>query len=80
MRRLERSLAKIMPIEKKRALTQKEIEELIIDVTEQPTWRPKRKETSIISAKKASHDQNRNPNERARAHSPRLEIAPRIGA
>jgi hypothetical protein len=80
MRRMERSLAKIMPIEKTRALSQKEVKELLIDATEQPTWRPKRKETSIIPAKKASHDQNRNPNKRARSHSPRLEMAPRIGA
>ena len=52
MRRLERSLATIMPIEKKRALTQKEVEELLIDATEQPTWRPKRKQNKHYSGKK----------------------------
>jgi hypothetical protein len=48
MRRLKRSIAKIMPIEKTCALTQKEIEEFIIDVTEQPTWRPKRKRKQAL--------------------------------
>ena len=44
-----------MPIEKTRALTQKEVEELIIDATEQPTWRPKRKQNKHYSGKKKRH-------------------------
>lgn len=55
IRRLEPLLAQIMRIEKNRTLTQTQVEELIIDATEQSIERPRAKQKRHYSGKKKRH-------------------------
>jgi hypothetical protein len=55
IRKLEPILAKVMAIKKERHLKPQEIESIIIDATEQPCERPKRKQTKYYSGKKKRH-------------------------
>lgn len=55
IRTLEPVLAKIMAIRKTRHLSQEEVEELIIDATEQPIERPKKNQKPFYSGKKKRH-------------------------
>lgn len=55
IRTLEPILAKVMAITKTRHLSQKEIEEIIIDATEQPIERPKKGQKAFYSGKKKRH-------------------------
>ena len=55
IKRLEPILVKIVAIKKDRTLTQKDLEEMIIDCTEQPIQRPKRKQKKYYSGKKKRH-------------------------
>lgn len=52
---LEPILAKIMAISKTRNLSQKEVEDLIIDATEQPIERPSKGQKAFYSGKKKRH-------------------------
>ena len=54
-KRLEPLLASIVAIRKERHLSQEEVENLIIDATEQPIERPKRRQTKYYSGKKKRH-------------------------
>jgi IS5 family transposase len=55
IRTLEPLLARVMAISKTRHLTQEEVEELIIDATEQPVERPKKGQKAFYSGKKKRH-------------------------
>ena len=55
IRKLEPVLAKVMALKKERHLTPEEIESIIIDATEQPCERPKRKQAKYSSGKKKRH-------------------------
>jgi DDE superfamily endonuclease/Helix-turn-helix of DDE superfamily endonuclease len=55
IRTLEPILAKVMAITKTRHLKQEEIEDLIIDATEQPIERPKKGQKAFYSGKKKRH-------------------------
>lgn len=55
IRMLEPMLAKVMAIKKERSLSQKEIEFLIMDGTEQPLEKPKRGQKPYYSGKKKRH-------------------------
>jgi hypothetical protein len=55
IRTLEPILAKIMAITKTRHLSQQEVEEIIIDATEQPIERPKKGQKAFYSGKKKRH-------------------------
>ncbi len=52
IRRLEPILASVMAIEKHKKLSKEEIENLIVDATEQPIERPKRRQKPYYSGKK----------------------------
>ena len=55
IKRLEPLLAKIMSISKPRKLSKEEVESLIIDATEQPIERPKKRQKPYYSGKKKRH-------------------------
>ena len=55
IQRLEPVLARVMTISKQKKLSQKDVEELIIDATEQPIERPKVKQQPYYSGKKKHH-------------------------
>jgi IS5 family transposase len=55
IRKLEPILAKVMAISKTRHLRQEEIEDIIIDATEQPIERPKKGQKAFYSGKKKRH-------------------------
>ena len=55
IRRLEPILVKIVAIKKQRSLSEKEIEKLIIDATEQQIHRPKKGQRKYYSGKKKLH-------------------------
>ena len=55
IRTLEPILAKVMAISKTRHLRQEEVEEIIIDATEQPIERPKKGQKAFYSGKKKRH-------------------------
>lgn len=55
IRKLEPVLAKVMAIKKEHRLNPQEIESIIIDATEQPCERPKRKQSKYYSGKKKRH-------------------------
>ena len=55
IKRLEPILASVIHIKKDRTLTEKELAELIIDCTEQPIQRPKKKQKKYYSGKKKRH-------------------------
>lgn len=55
IRRLEPILASVMAIQKQKKLSKEEIENLIIDATEQPIERPKRRQKPYYSGKKKRH-------------------------
>ena len=55
MKKIEPLLASIVAIRKDRHLSQQELESLIIDATEQPIERPKRRQTKYYSGKKKDH-------------------------
>jgi len=55
IQRLEPLLAKIMALKKAKVLSQKEVEKLIIDATEQPIERPKKDQKHYYSGKKKQH-------------------------
>ena len=54
-KRLEPLMAKKIVVKKDRTLTQDEIIKILIDVTEQPTQRPKKKQKKFYSGKKKRH-------------------------
>lgn len=54
-KRLEPLMAKKIVIKKDRTLTQDEVIKILVDVTEQPTQRPKRKQKKFYSGKKKRH-------------------------
>ena len=55
IRRLEPILARVMAIQKCKKLSKEEVENLIIDATEQPVERPKRRQKTYYSGKKKRH-------------------------
>lgn len=55
IRRLEPILVKIVAIKKQRSLSEKEMEKLIVDATEQRIQRPKKKQKKFYSGKKKQH-------------------------
>jgi len=55
IRRLEPILVKIIAIKKQRSLSEKEVEKLILDATEQRIHRPKRRQKQYYSGKKKQH-------------------------
>lgn len=55
IKKIEPLLARIVAIRKDRHLSQEELESLIIDATEQPIERPKRRQTKYYSGKKKRH-------------------------
>ena len=55
IKRLEPLLAKVMAIKKDRTLSQEDLEEMIIDCTEQPVRRPKKGQKKYYSGKKKRH-------------------------
>ena len=55
IKRLEPLLARVVAIRKDRHLSQEEVENLIIDATEQPVQRPKRGQRKYYSGKKKRH-------------------------
>lgn len=55
IKRIEPLLARTVAIRKERHLSQEEVESLIIDATEQPIERPKRRQTKYYSGKKKRH-------------------------
>jgi hypothetical protein len=55
IRRLEPILASVMAIQTCKQLSKEEVENLIIDATEQPIERPKRRQKSYYSGKKKRH-------------------------
>lgn len=55
IKRIEPLLARTVAIRKERHLSQEEVENLIIDATEQPIERPKRRQTKYYSGKKKRH-------------------------
>ena len=55
IQRLEPILASVMAIEKPKTLSQEEVESLLIDATEQPIERPKRRQKPYYSGKKKRH-------------------------
>ena len=55
IQRLEPILASVMAIEKRKKLSQEEVESLLIDATEQPIERPKRRQKPYYSGKKKRH-------------------------
>lgn len=55
MKRLEPLLARVVAIRKERHLSQEEVENLIIDATEQPIERPKKGQKKYYSGKKKRH-------------------------
>jgi len=55
IKKLEPLLARIMAIQKTRSLSEDEIQELLIDATEQPIERPKKKQKKYYSGKKKRH-------------------------
>ena len=55
IRRLEPILARVMAIQKCKKLSKEEVESLIIDATEQPMERPKRRQKPYYSGKKKRH-------------------------
>lgn len=55
IQRIEPISAKVMAISKRHKLSQEEVEGLIVDATEQPIERPKKKQKSYYSGKKKRH-------------------------
>lgn len=55
IRRLEPILASIMALQKRKKLSKKEVETLLIDATEQPIERPKKRQKPYYSGKKKRH-------------------------
>ena len=55
IQKLEPILAKIVALKKEHTLSQKTVEELIMDATEQPIERPKRGQRAYYSGKKKRH-------------------------
>ena len=55
IKRLEPILAQVVAIKKERKLSHKEVEELIVDCTEQPIQRPKKRQKQYYSGKKKRH-------------------------
>lgn len=55
IKKMEPLLARTVSIRKERHLSQEELESLIIDATEQPIERPKRRQTQYYSGKKKRH-------------------------
>ncbi len=55
IRRLEPILAKIVRIKKERKISEKELETLIVDCTEQPIRRPRKRQKKYYSGKKKRH-------------------------
>lgn len=55
IKRIEPILAKVIAIKKDRTLTQKDLETIIIDCTEQPIERPKKRQKRYYSGKKKQH-------------------------
>lgn len=55
IKKMEPLLARTVAIRKERHLSQEELESLIIDATEQPIERPKRRQTQYYSGKKKRH-------------------------
>lgn len=55
IKRLEPILAKTVALKKDRTMTQEELEDMIIDCTEQPIQRPKKKQKKYYSGKKKRH-------------------------
>lgn len=55
IKKIEPLLARTVAIRKDRHLSQEEVENLIIDATEQPIERPKRRQTKYYSGKKKRH-------------------------
>jgi hypothetical protein len=55
MRKLEPILARVVAIPKCKQLSQEEVEELIVDATEQPVERPKKGQKPYYSGKKKRH-------------------------
>ena len=55
IKRLEPILAKVVAIKKDRTLAQGQVEELLIDCTEQPIQRPTKKQKAYYSGKKKRH-------------------------
>jgi len=55
IKRLEPLVAKVTAIKKIRKLTKKQLEELIVDCTEQPIQRPKKNQKKYYSGKKKKH-------------------------
>ena len=55
IQRLEPILARVMAITKTRQLSQEEVEEIIIDATEQQIERPKKRQKAFYSGKKKRH-------------------------
>ena len=55
IKKLEPILAQVIAITKTRHLSQKEVEEIIIDATEQPIERPKKGQKAFYSGKKKRH-------------------------
>jgi Transposase DDE domain. len=55
IQRIEPIVAKVIAIKKDRTLTQKDLETIIIDCTEQPIERPKKRQKRYYSGKKKQH-------------------------
>lgn len=55
IRKLEPLLARLLPIPKRRVLSKEEVNQLLIDVTEQPIERPKKRQKAYYSGKKKQH-------------------------
>ena len=55
IKRIEPILAKVIAIQKDRTLTQEDLETIIIDCTEQPIERPKKRQKRYYSGKKKGH-------------------------
>ncbi len=55
IKRIEPILAKVVAIKKDRTLTQEDLETIVIDCTEQPIERPKKRQKRYYSGKKKHH-------------------------
>lgn len=55
IKRIEPILAKVIAIKKDRTMTQEDLETIVIDCTEQPIERPKKKQRKYYSGKKKRH-------------------------
>lgn len=55
VKRLEPLLAKVMALKKDRTLSEKDLQEMIVDCTEQPIQRPQKKQKRYYSGKKKRH-------------------------